>query len=321
MGMTYPYCNTTTDLQRVFKDIEKFQGIVTLSGFTLTSGQVNTYQKEFTGNIEKIFEDDIALTEKTSIADVELNAGSWFYDSTNDILYIHSSDSADPDTHTIKAGEDWDTLKTYMSERAFMQLESMLDPKYPRPLPFAEYQYNSFNYDSDIVEAAALLTCVNIIKYTDPDNPLAEKLFKRVWDVQEDGSVLGILGEYRQGLRAFTFEATKDEFGGNIEVVSRDASSTGIIYVLGEADDRYNINILIVTGGAVGKATFKYSIDNKDSYSSELTTSFQYIPIIGNLYLKFQGTFVVNDEFLIKTVSDPETVLGASIQSIKLKRD
>lgn len=317
MGMTYPYCNITTDLQYVYKDIENFEGKETVTDFTNTSG--NVYQLEDTGYVSKVWEDEVALTAKTSIVTVEATAGTFWYDETNDILYIHSSDSTDPDTHTIKIGENWKILKTFMSERAFQQLEALLDPKYPRPLPFAFDQYNSKNYDSDIIECAALLTCINIIKHKDPGHPDIKILQDRVWNVAEE---IGILWEYKKGLRSFSFECTADQFDGNIYPVSLDAASTGKIWVVGTGDrsGRYNINIVIVDAGAVGTATFKYSLDNKTTYSSNILTANQYVPILSDIYLKFNGTFVADDEWLLIIAGDPEKLTHQGITGIKLRR-
>lgn len=320
MGLLFPYCNCTSDLQFVFASIEKFSGIKIIKTFTATSGQSNTFEKSHTGHVGIVYEDDAVLTEQTSIANVESNASSFYYDSTNDILYVHCSD-ADPDTHVIKVGsEDWNTLKTFMSERAFQQLEGLLDRKYPRPLPFAAVQYNSKNYDADIVEAAARLTCINIIRHTKPDNPIIKTLQDLVWNAVDE---IGVIWEYSKGLRTFSFECTADEFNGNIKLISRDSSSTGLIFLVGTGDrsGRKVINIKIVTGGAVGTATWKYSTDNEETWSGEISTALQYIYLANNLYMKFTGTFVADDEWEVNIAGDPEMITSSGIRSIKLRRN
>jgi len=321
MAMAYPYCNTTSDLQSVVKDIEKFSGKDTLESFTAESGQNYTYRKNGTGYVGAVYEDSVALDEQDSVANVDANAGSFWYDSTNDILYINCTDSNNPDQHTIQvAVDDWASFKTTMANRAFQQLESLLDPKYPRPLPFAQIQYNSLNYDGDIVECAAILTCINIIKHRDADNPLIETLQNRVWNAQEE---IGILWEYRQGERSFSFEVTADQFNGNVEVITRDSSSSGMIYVAGQSDrsGSYRIRVKITTAGAVGTAKWKYSSDNSVTWSSEIETTNNYIPFYAGLYLKFIGTFYLNDEFEVVILGDPETVTSQKIRSIKLRRN
>ena len=96
-----PYCNTTTDFQRVFSSIENYSQRSVVKEWNQASGQSDTYQHEATGYVGMVFDDGLALTIKTSIADVESNVGTWYYDSTNDILYVHQTDAGDPDESTI----------------------------------------------------------------------------------------------------------------------------------------------------------------------------------------------------------------------------
>ena len=125
-GSNYPFCNITTDLQLAFKDIEDFAGLDTLTGFTAVSGYDETFSKHNTGYYGVVYEDGIKLTEQTSIATVQANASSFWYDSVNDILYIHYSDD-DPDTHTITAGtEDWNDLKTLCRNDAMEEVTKKL---------------------------------------------------------------------------------------------------------------------------------------------------------------------------------------------------
>ena len=153
MAQTFPYCNILEDLQSVFQGIENFQGRDALVTFTSTSG--NVYQKNNTGHIGAIWDDGVALTEKTSIATVEAAAGSWWWDSTNDILYVHQTGGGDPDTSTIESHGVgiWSAFKQQWVDRSGEQFEALLDKKYPRTLPFARRSYEGVNYDSDIVIA------------------------------------------------------------------------------------------------------------------------------------------------------------------------
>ena len=323
MAMTNPYCNVTDDLQSVFKDIENFSGLVTLESWTIVPLMSNAYYKKNVGHIGRVIQGGHIndYIEKTTLADVESNVASFNYSESYDILYIHTSDSAAPSTHTIKVHSysDWNTFKTVMANRAFQQLEGMLDNKYPRPLPFAAIQYNSKDYDSDIRDAAARLTCINIIRHTKPDSPLIKKLQDLVWNAKEE---IGVIWEYSKGLRSFSFECTADQFNGNVKVITRDSSSTGLIHLAGKGDrsTREKISIKIVTGGAVKTATWKYSLDNQASWSSTITTSIQYMYLINDIYLKFTGTFVADDEWEINISGDPEQVTNPGIHSIKMRR-
>jgi len=87
----------------------------TVMGFTAVGGgAANTYQLAFTrfhqadvveggiyGKVIGVQENDTALTARTSIASVNSNPGSYWWDEANELLYVHSSTGADPDTFTL----------------------------------------------------------------------------------------------------------------------------------------------------------------------------------------------------------------------------
>jgi hypothetical protein len=325
MAQTFPYCNINDDLQSVFPDIEKFQRKDTLVTFGLVSGQTNTYSKTNTGHVGAIWDDGVALTEQTSIANVESNAGSWWWDPTNDILYVHQTGAGDPDTSTIEAHGVgiWSAYKQRWVDRSGEQFEALLDKRYPRPLPFARRSYEGVNYDADIVIAVSLLTCSNIVKARDINNPLWKKLFAQVWDPENDS---GIAWEYYKGRRAFSFEATKDEFVGNIKRTVVGTGSSGRIWVagFGEQTNRRKVAIIITTGGAPGTAIFKYSLDNKTTYTEnvKILNTHQYQHLADNIYLKFEGTFSITDnadEWELNTLGEESVTNPAGISSVDIR--
>lgn len=108
----------------------RFLGSNKITEFNLASGQTNTYVADFSGTIPSgnrfgklIFEDGnpsrpiltaerhplqkslsyrlpfTPLTETTSIIEVENNAGTFYHDSANNKLYIHTSNSSNPNTN------------------------------------------------------------------------------------------------------------------------------------------------------------------------------------------------------------------------------
>ncbi len=299
-AITYPYCDTNADLEMAYNDIEDFSGYETLTGFSLVTGQTYTYSKQNCGYFGIVFEDSSRLTEKTSIATVEATASTWWYDSDNDILYVHCSNIADPDNHTITAGvDDWDALKTTCRNDAQEWVESLLDTRYPRPLPFAKNSYNSRMYDFDIRYSTALMTCVLIIRHRDPQNPIAEYLEKMVWNPGNDS---GILWDHVHGRSAFSFETTKDDFNGRLENITLDASSTGRIYPAGRSDseDHWVYRVKISTAGAVETAYFRISDDDGLTWSDPIQTSKNFIYLGNDIWVRFDGTFVLNDEWKIE---------------------
>lgn len=87
-----------------------------LSGFTATGGFPNTYQvslprltgtAQIPGGVYRrcvgVRENATALTERASIAQVDANASSWYWDEAAGLLYVRSSTGSDPDTFTAYA--------------------------------------------------------------------------------------------------------------------------------------------------------------------------------------------------------------------------
>jgi hypothetical protein len=88
---------------------------LTLANFTTIPGGgfPNTYQlvlprkvltSDFKGGIYRrcvgVRENATSLTEKTSRALVDANAGSWYWDEAAELLYVHSTTGSNPDTFT-----------------------------------------------------------------------------------------------------------------------------------------------------------------------------------------------------------------------------
>lgn len=72
-------------------------------GWTLTSGKTKTYQISQGTSVAAVVEMDTGAgySKQASTSAVESNAGSYYYDSSGHILYVHCSDDADPATHSV----------------------------------------------------------------------------------------------------------------------------------------------------------------------------------------------------------------------------
>lgn len=87
----------------------------TVTGWTAVGGGfTNTYSAPFEchhqtssipggiyGKVIGVVQNETTLTERTSIALVDANAGSWYWDAAAELLYVRSTTSADPDTFTL----------------------------------------------------------------------------------------------------------------------------------------------------------------------------------------------------------------------------
>jgi hypothetical protein len=75
------------------------------SFWTIYAGKLYTYflsSAKYGGkNIKKVTQNDTELVKQVSIDLCESTKGSYFLNSTDGTLYMHSTNDADPDTHTI----------------------------------------------------------------------------------------------------------------------------------------------------------------------------------------------------------------------------
>ena len=331
------YCNLTTDLIRAYASIYDNITLREVTGFTLASGQTITYQNLGVGYITQATQDSKLLTSRSSIALVEANAGSFYYDSTNYILYVSCTDSVDPDgNHTIEIGVDKVTFLTECRAIAQGRFESMLDGRFPRPLPESRYgaSYSARKYDDDIIQAVSKLTCSVALSSFNPSSTTADDIPTRL-----ENEARKIINEHNEGLRKFSWEITSKESGG-AEVMPFSVSGDGMIQIYGTYNGSADIimRVKIITGGATGTATYKYSTDDGTTYNdTAITSSARWISIgsgtefgeifnpyevtTGGLFIRFDdrgSTFTADDTWKIYAYRSGQENTTSRIGSVKL---
>ena len=158
------------------------------------------------------------------------------------------------------------------------------------------------------------------IEEVDPSNPLVLKYRNAAYDFTEDS---GILIDYLEGRRAFSWETTVDDFNGRISQLVKDSSSTGQVYIAGKSSttDHAIYRVKIDTAGAVETATYKVSDDAGRTWMTELITTYNYYTaLVGGIMIRFDGTFVLNDEWEVEVFGGPDEVTGPTITNIRLIR-
>jgi len=305
------YCNVTTDLTDVFQQIEEYASTrFPLKNFELYSAGGTIYRTFNTGDVDKLYQDGIRLTEVSTIVSISA-VSRWYYDATNDILYMRSSDSLDPDTHENEKGIDWLSFKTRMRNKAMDEIDGMLDAKFPRPIPeMRQYHSTDNNFDIGLVKACALLTCANILKSFGAIDA-GDKLMSEVTNNEKTG----IIDKYNKGEMRFWFETTPDELGKwNIEADSSNAGA-GFIELTGRYGGSNDVDdplmdwdledetwlIEIDGAGATGTSTFKWSRDNGTNYEFTLkATDYEWISLGAGVSIRFwdnASTFTSGDKW------------------------
>jgi hypothetical protein len=166
----------------------------------------------------------------------------------------------------------------------------------------------TYDYDEPFVLAVLRKAYAYIVYDNNPSSGLADELSERSDE---------ILDMYISGDLKFSYSANMEY--RIVETV--DSSSTGIIQVSGKYTGESRIQrIEIVVGGAVGTATWKFRIDDDESFGSTLTTSRQEYAIMGGLWVAFgDGTFVAGDKWDIYCSGD-KVSSGSRIYNIQATR-
>lgn len=73
-------------------------------------------------------------------------------------------------------------------------------------------------------------------------------------------------------------------------------------------DDDYNLKVVILLGGAIGTATFKYSLDGGDSYSGTIVTAATYLTAAGTTLNFTAGTYVLDTTYTAVLTAPAMTV-------------
>ncbi|GEM_PF-2941850 len=97
---TYDQLLDETDSEKVY--LAEIEPCLLISNWTLAPGMSNTYQAALSRESVpiRLKENDTDQEKKNTITEVEAQAGAWSFNSTAGLLYLHASDSTDPNSKT-----------------------------------------------------------------------------------------------------------------------------------------------------------------------------------------------------------------------------
>ena len=318
---TFKYA-TSTDLQRIFSRINDYDTKRSIYNFE-TTGVTHFYKAYNTGNIDQLYFDGI---EGTAVTDDPNANYEYRYSPTVDSveLFINTDD---PNDIQIEAGVDFQTLIDDVLENASQELNTLLDARYPIPIPKA-FLYSSDptndtpQYDPIIVRTTCYLAAANLIRSTDPLSEEADKFYSLVTNIDNNG----LIDEINSGKRKLNFEIDTSDKSGNIVEITR----TGTMHCIetygtytGELYDR--IQIICTTGGVYGDAKVSIKTYGDDKlFGTELTNEIitgRLQHIHGGLYARFQGNSMsVGDRWDIEVRSAGLVNTNSPIKNIRIKR-
>ena len=274
-------------------------------------------------NVYRIIDASSANLEATSKGD----SLTFVYDSGLD-LCILITDGLDPNDYVVEAGVDSDTYFDQMLVNASMELNNLLDRRYPTPIPkYTQYDANTAHvssapeYDAIIVKSTCYLCVANLLR---ANNRQEEADYYNNQVTNMEGS--GLVDRLNKGEYKLSYEVDSDDSQGKVRSITKagsmDIIETGGAYS-GEAFDL--LRITCTTGGAYGVAIVKVEYYGSDKlFGSEKTD----IKVTGGLqsihagfYCRFQGSSMTADDLWeVEVYSETRKISNAESGAIQLTR-
>ena len=325
MATDFRYASTT-DLEMYYPAYSQYDSKRQIFGWT-TTGTSNLYIARNPGLVTLLFSDGEDLGDAEANSGVVDVNGEWYYDSALDTVYYFNS-AASPADLVMEGGQDNATYFDQMLVNASMELNNLLDRRYPTPIPkYTQYDANTTHvssateYDAIIVKSTCYLCVANLLR-TNSRQEEADYYNNLITNM--DGS--GLVDRLNKGEYKLSYEVDSDDSQGKPRAITKSGSmdiiETGGAYS-GEAFDL--LRITCTTTGAYGVAIVKVEYYGSDKlFGSEktdikVTGGLQHIH--GGWYCRFQGSSMTqNDLWEVEVYSETRKISNAESGSIQLTR-
>ena len=318
-----------SDLSNYFNKMGDFDSKIQIFP-TLTSGNLHLFRDS--GYVDTFFinGEEQASPQGTSGA-VDSN-GEWFYNSsTNQLEYYNSNYSATTIHNQIfEVGKDFTDFLNQQLVNASMELNNLLDARYPTPLPkntqISESASSGLTaeYDALIIKATCYICASNLIRSIDPMSEEADYYYNLVTNAERTG----ITDRLNAGEHKLSFEVDDKDSQGSIRKITQ-AGTMSLVETAGEYyGEPYDVlRITCTTGGAYGQAKCKVEYYGNDKLFGEestdniVTGSLDDWAGMGGLRVRFQGaSMTADDQWEIPVVSETRKISNASSGTIQLSR-
>ena len=269
------------------------------------------------------------IDESTDIPDADSasDAPSWVYDSDLDLCLI-VIDSKDPNDSVIESGQDNTTYFDQMLVNASMELNSLLDKRFPMPLPkFAQFDLNTsytssgVEYDAIIIKSTCYIVASNLMRQSSRGEE-ADYYYNLV--VNPDGT--GIVDRLNKGESKLAFETDHQDSKGKVREITKSGTmsliETGGAYI-GNAFELFEIEC--TTGGAYGTAEVSVKSYGSDKLLGTTTTGVKVTGglqhVLNGWYARWQGASMTSgDKWEVQLYSDNKKVTNSDFGSVELYR-
>ena len=322
MATDFRYASQT-DLSHYYPAYTNFNTRRQLFGWSTSS---NLHQAHGVGLVNVLFvnSDEVTASENTD----EPNAnGEWRYIEAQDVIQYYD-DTITASDQVMEAGVDTATYFDQMLVNASMELNNLLDRRYPTPIPkYTQYDANTTHvsgateYDAIIIKSTCYLCVANLLR-TNSRQEEADYYNNLVTNMEGSGLVDRLnKGEYK-----LSYEVDSDDSQGKPRTITKSGSmdiiETGGSYS-GEAFDL--LRITCTTTGAYGVAIVKVEYYGSDKLFGSNTTDIKVTGglqhIHGGWYCRFQGTSMTqNDLWEVEVYSETRKISNAESGAIQLTR-
>ena len=312
-----------TDLEMYYPAYSQFDSKHQVFGWT-TTGVSNFYKSYNTGLISVLFFDGI---EGTSVTDDPDANYEFRYSEGNDSVEVYI-DTGSPADMVMEAGVDNATYFDQMLVNASMELNNLLDRRYPIPIPkYAQYDENTaysnsaVEYDAILIKSTCYLCAANLLR---TNNRQEEADYYNNLVTNSEGS--GMVDRLNKGEFKLAFEVDSNDSKGKVRgittVGSMDIVETGGTYI-GEPFEL--LRLTCTTGGAYGTAIIKKEYYGSDKLLGSETTN---IKVTGQLqdihqgwYCRFQGaSMTADDQWEVELYSENRKITNAESGAVQLTR-
>jgi len=325
MATDFKYASQS-DLEMYYPAYSQFDAKRQVFGWT-TTGTSNLYIARNSGLVTLLFADGEDLGDPEANSGVVNVNGEWYYDSALDTVY-YFNDATSPADLVMEGGIDNATYFDQMLVNASMELNNLLDRRYPTPIPkYTQYDANTTHvssateYDAIIIKSTCYVCVANLLR---TNNRQEEADYYHGLVTNVDGS--GMVDRLNKGEYKLSFEVDAKDSKGKVSAITKtgtmDVVETGGAYV-GEPFDL--LRITCTTAGAYGVAKVKVEYYGSDKlYGSEktgITVKGTLQDIHSGLYCRWQGAAMAeNDVWEIEVYSETRKISNAESGAIQLTR-
>ena len=326
MATDFKYASQT-DLEMYYPNFSSYDAKRQILGWTTLSS--NKYIADNTGLITQLFMDGADLGAAQSDAASVNSNYKWYYLSSDDRVYLYN-DASNPIDLMIEGGIDNATYFDQMLVNASMELNNLLDARYPTPLhKVPQIDQNTASgsqakeYDAIVIKMTCYICISNLLRQNERMEE-ADYYSNLVTNAERTGMVDRLnAGEFK-----LSYEVDAKDSQGKINRLnvngSMDIVETAGQYV-GEKYDLLKIEATVTGVYGVGKVKVHYYGSDKiwGSESSEefVTGGLQSLSGLGGLLVRFQGASITDgDTWEIEVSSANRKISNASSSAIDLTR-